>query len=272
MQSDLNAAITQNLSLIISIDQNNRITLSQNPDGQNFGQETIGQDLRQLYPDHLFVQNLNLALQGQELTTEVRVDSVWFEAKFFPLRSQNEIIGAMCLGLKIAEPPTTKTELPAETSLYRDIFEQVPLGLGIARPDGTLIDFNQAMLRPGDYSPEDIAQLDNNVANLYCHPADRQAILKQLQTKGFVDQFEVGFKRKDGSCYPTLLTLRPFKNESFSGVLAIVQDITNLKEAQTVVNKRAQELEQLNQTLIGRELKMTELKNKIKELEAQINA
>ena len=46
-------------------------------------------------------------------------------------------------------------------ALYRSLFENAPVGIGIADADGNIIDFNEAMLKPGEYAPQDIARIKN---------------------------------------------------------------------------------------------------------------
>ncbi len=50
-------------------------------------------------------------------------------------------------------------------------------------------------------------------------------------------------------------------------LVAIHQDVTEQKEIENNIKNKAKEMEKLNKFMIGRELKMMELKNKIKELE-----
>jgi PAS domain-containing protein len=45
------------------------------------------------------------------------------------------------------------------------LFEHMPIGLGFAEQDGTLIEFNEAMLKPGGYTREDVLEI-GNVAEL----------------------------------------------------------------------------------------------------------
>lgn len=54
-------------------------------------------------------------------------------------------------------------------------------------------------------------------------------------------------------------------------ILEIFRDISNIKENEEKLKQRADELEKFNKLAVGRELKMVELKKKIKELEDQIN-
>ena len=55
----------------------------------------------------------------------------------------------------------TEAALKESEALYRSLFENAPVGIGIADPDGNIIEFNEAMLKPGKYAPEDIARIKN---------------------------------------------------------------------------------------------------------------
>ena len=95
---------------------------------------------------------------------------------------------------------------------YRTLFGKIPIGLGIAEMDGALIDFNDAMLKPGGYTREEIFQI-GNVAELYFDPTERARVLEAAQKQGFLHNREVLFKRKDGTPYQTLLSLSPIQYE-----------------------------------------------------------
>jgi len=133
-------------------------------------------------------------------------------------------------------------ELRESESLYHALFEIVPVGLGIADLQGTLLAFNQAMLQPGGYTREDIARI-GNVAFLYYDPADRDKALAMARTQGYLDRHEVKFKRKDGSPYDTLLTLRPIMIKGQRGWQAVVEDITARKHAEELLRQQQEELE-----------------------------
>jgi PAS domain S-box-containing protein len=117
-----------------------------------------------------------------------------------------------------------------DTGEYRALFESVPIGLGVADLDGTLLTFNDAMLAPGGYTRDDIQRL-GNVSLLYCHAADRERILRIGRERGFVWREEVQFRRKDGSCYDTLLSLSPVQFRGHPCWCAAVEDITDRKLA-----------------------------------------
>ena len=53
------------------------------------------------------------------------------------------------------------------------------------------------------------------------------------------------------------------------GIVGIILDITNIKNAEEIIKKKAENLEKINKLMVDRELKMIELKKKIEELEQE---
>ena len=128
----------------------------------------------------------------------------------------------------------TESALRESEELYRDLFENAPIGIGIADPNGNLIDFNTAILRPGEYASEDISGI-KNIKKLYYDPKDRSDVLSRLKKRGFVDSAEVKFRSKDGQPYDCLLSLRPITYKEKLCTQAIVQDVTRLKEVEKLL-------------------------------------
>ena len=118
---------------------------------------------------------------------------------------------------------------------YRVLFENAPVGIGVADREGRLVAFNDAMLEPGGYTRGD--GLLSNVADLYVDPADRAEILETFGQRGTVRQAETRFRRKDGGWYHAAVSLNPVVIAEQPCVLAIVQDITEAKRAQEELAK-----------------------------------
>jgi PAS domain S-box-containing protein len=133
------------------------------------------------------------------------------------------------LAKKVKALEKTEGALRESEALYRSLFENAPIGIGIADRSGRIIDFNAAILKPGEYASEDISRI-KNIKKLYYHSKDRSDVLSTLKQRGLVDSAEVQFRRKDGRPYDCLLSLRPITYKEKPCTQAIVQDITRLKE------------------------------------------
>ena len=136
--------------------------------------------------------------------------------------------------------------LAEKEQMYRTLFENAPVGIGIADMEGNLMAFNEAMLRPGGYRPEDIAQI-KNVAGLYYSLGQRDEMLARAREHGFLDKGAVQFKRKDGAPYDALLSLRPVSIQGETCWQATVEDVTERVAAEQAL----QESEQRFRTVVG---------------------
>ena len=114
---------------------------------------------------------------------------------------------------------------------YRNLFENVPVGIGVSDPSGQVIAFNDALLKPGGYARQDI----HYAKDLYYDPAQRAKIVTLARKKGGLYQYPVQFKRKDGTPYDILLTLTPTTFNGQPCLQALVEDVTGRKRAEDVL-------------------------------------
>lgn len=124
---------------------------------------------------------------------------------------------------------------------YRTLFENLPVGVGLASTDGKVLSCNDSMLRMTGYSDAEIKQI--NLKDAYVSAADRGLLLKELQTNGFVHSFEVQLKRKDGTAYWVSLTIVPFTLSGERSLLTVAVDITDCRRMQANLEESRKELE-----------------------------
>ena len=151
------------------------------------------------------------------------------------------------LAQKVKALEKAENALRENEELYRSLFENAPIGIGIADRNGNLIDFNKAILRPGQYAPEDIRKI-KNIKKLYYDQKARSDILAKLKKNGFVDQAEVQFKGMNGRPYDSLLSLRPITYKEKPCTQAIVQDVSRLKEIEKMLLSNRERLLSLVET------------------------
>ncbi|OGM31161.1 hypothetical protein A2803_01655 [Candidatus Woesebacteria bacterium RIFCSPHIGHO2_01_FULL_44_21] len=130
------------------------------------------------------------------------------------------------------------------------ILNLLPVGVGISDMQGNLLFYNTAMLASGGYSREEMQKIDN-VAALYYDPEARTKVLSLAKSQGYVNGCEVEFKRRDGSPYSTLLSLRMIRYKEAPAWLAIVEDITKKKSLEVSEEKRTGDLENTKLAMIN---------------------
>lgn len=97
------------------------------------------------------------------------------------------------------------------------------------------------------------------------------AFLKRLETETVIHS-EVSRLHKDGHVIDVDLYVFPIKDPSgnIGQLAAILRDVSERKKSEQKMIERDEELKKMNEFMIGRELKMVELKEKIKHLEEQL--
>jgi PAS domain S-box-containing protein len=124
----------------------------------------------------------------------------------------------------------------ASEEQYRILFQNVPIGIGLADTNGNLIEFNDAMLKPGGYTREEI-EVIGNVAALYYDPRQREEALKIFRQQGYLTQYPVQFKRKDGTPYDALLSLVFVEIGGKTFIQALTEDVTEKKLSEEALHQ-----------------------------------
>lgn len=129
-------------------------------------------------------------------------------------------------------------------NLYRDLFEESKDAIFISTPEGKFIDINPAGVQLFGYdSKEDI--LETHIAHdIYAFTEDRLGVKEQLEKNGYVKDYEVRLKRKDGTRITVMETATVEYDEygdavSYRGIL---RDITDKKKAEAQLQRYMSEL------------------------------
>ena len=88
---------------------------------------------------------------------------------------------------------------------YRRLFENVGCGVFISSKEGKFLNANQALLDMLGYDKEEFLNIDIS-KDLYRNPEARKTFQQMIEKDGKVIDWEVDFKRKDGTAIPILLT------------------------------------------------------------------
>jgi diguanylate cyclase (GGDEF)-like protein/PAS domain S-box-containing protein len=115
---------------------------------------------------------------------------------------------------------------------YRSLFEQSRDAIYITTPEGRFVDLNQATLDLFGYSPTEMKSL--NALDLYVDPKDRERFRAEVEKTGFVRDFAVQLRRKDGAPMDCLLTttVRRAANGTVLEYRGLLRDVTAQKRAE----------------------------------------
>jgi two-component system cell cycle sensor histidine kinase/response regulator CckA len=143
-----------------------------------------------------------------------------------------------------AERKQAEEALRESEERYRILFEDSRDAVYITTREGKLINANQSALDLFGYSREELTSV--NTLQLYVHPSDASKFQKEIKEKGFVRDYEVAFRKKDGTEMDCLLTTT-LRRADGGGILAyqgIVRDITKRRQAEEEHRKLEVQLEQ----------------------------
>lgn len=121
---------------------------------------------------------------------------------------------------------------------YHNLFEQSRDAIYITSRDGYFLDFNNATNELFGYSTEEMRTL--NVKELYLNPFERVKFRKEIEEKGFVRDFELKLRRKDGSKIDCVITSSLWKSNDGKrlGYQGIIRDITEKRRTEELLKEK----------------------------------
>jgi len=146
--------------------------------------------------------------KGQSLSWELylpKVDRTFF-LKEMPFENPDGTTSKLSVYRDITRRKQREARIKASVEEYRTLFEHVAVGVYISTKEGKFVDANQAMVDMLGYdSKEDFLNIDIS-KDLYLFPEDRLMFQEMIERDGRVIDYEVQFKRQDGSPIPVLMT------------------------------------------------------------------
>lgn len=112
---------------------------------------------------------------------------------------------------------------------YRALFEESRDVIFIVSRDGSILDINQYGLELFGYTREEMTGM--NAQEVYGNPVDRERYQQEIEKKGFVRDYEVKLRKKDGTEMDCLITstVRHDADGNILGYQGIVRDVTERK-------------------------------------------
>lgn len=223
-------------------------------------EDAIGKKLTEFLPSkstRIYKKNFQEVIEsGKTKSFEIEIESkskqkVWLEIKMTPVDNDgmnNEIIS---FARDITNRKDAEKALIQSEKKYRTLFEESNDVVFISTPEGRILDINSAGVELFGYaSKEELLEITID-KDLYWDPDDREKYKEILTSQGFVKDFELVIKRKDGQKLIVLETARPVCDENGEVInyRGILRDITTKKRLEEQL-RQAQKLQGLG-TLAG---------------------
>ncbi len=195
-----------------------------------------------------------------------------------PLKSQDNLIGALMIrskkpdayterdlrlangvGMQIAgaianarlyhDLKKTEQSLRESEERFRLAYYTGPDAININRlSDGLFVDINEGFTRLTGYTREDVLGKTMLNPSIWCDPADRQKLFQGVAQKGYYENLEADFRRKDGSVTTALMSARIIELQGVPHMISIARDIGDrkrLEREQKLLAERLQRAEKM---------------------------
>jgi len=230
--------------VIYSIDLNYTIT-SVSPSMERYlgykNEEFIGKSvidlniLSERYLEKGFSQ-ITRVLQGEVFESEeyefiTKDRKIKFaEVSGAPIIENGKIIGMISMARDITDRKQAEEALWESEERFRLTFNFSPDAVCINRMDnGLFIDINKGFTREIGFTREDVIGKAPSEINIWQNPSDRKKLVQGLQEKGYYENLEAQFLRKDGSIRTALMSASVIALKGAPHIISSTRDITESK-------------------------------------------
>jgi PAS domain S-box-containing protein len=168
---------------------------------------------------------------GSRLPLEVFVKKVeWFGKK-----------AILSIATDITERKQRENDVLELKNRYKSLFDNSLVGIGLATPDGKVIESNEAFASMLGYSQEELKT--QSVRNYYLNPEDRKTVIDTLKQSKSLKDFETKLKRKDGSAIDVISNISLVTINGVPLFQTSCQDVSERKVSQDKLIKEQKRLE-----------------------------
>jgi PAS domain S-box-containing protein len=152
----------------------------------------------------------------------------------------------MTVGLIIMVNQRLNAEMSEAKEEFELIFNTSPDAALITRlDDGTIVNINEGFSAITGYTRNESIGRTIFDINVWKDPAERMKITSELQEKGFCENFEVTFLRKDKSELSGLVSAKTIVLQGVLHIISVTRDITERKRAEVRLHESETRFRQL---------------------------
>jgi PAS domain S-box-containing protein len=164
---------------------------------------------------------------------------IWLLTSKVPLRdATGGISGVLGTYTDITEFHNSKEAIRESEEKYRAFFATSKDSVFITSKDGRFVDFNNEA--PAFFGYRDREEFETvNMRDLYCNASERQEHVRVIEQSGFVKDYTVDLRKKDGSIIHALVTSVARKDIAGNviGFQGTIKDITEQRRAEEALKE-----------------------------------
>jgi len=218
-------------------------------------EKIIGNKLTDLFPNvekTLFFKTFKKVMETRKPDT-VADEYIFEDARrgFYEVNVSPVPEGILCISRDITERKKAGEALRKSEESYSLLFESTKDGILISNSKGRVTSVNPAAAKMLGYKePEEL--LGMPAVNFYANPEHRRALFYKLKKMGYVRNFEIKVKKKDGSYadFQVTVTLHKDKKGNILRTESLFRDITEHKKAQGELKAEKKKLEVYIESMI----------------------
>ncbi len=163
---------------------------------------------------------------------------------------EGRLIGLHGVSRDITERKQAEEALRESEEKFRSTFAASPDSVNINRlEDGLYVDINRGFTRLTGFTREDVIGKTSIEVNIWHDPEDRQKLVRGLRDKGFYENLEARFRRKDGSVAVALMSAAVVHINDEPHIISITREITEIKRMQEALHKSEEKHRRLFETM-----------------------
>ncbi len=167
--------------------------------------------------------------------------------------AKGRVTGGIEIFKDISELKRLQEEVARREKKYRRIFEGSHDMIYTTNLQGKILDINQAGVEMLNFPSKEEMLKTVSARNLYRNALDRDKFLAAINRRGHVKDYEVEFKKRDGSPIHALISSRRYENPETGDVEfeGIIKDISHRKRTEEALEQRNRELSILNSIAVA---------------------
>ncbi len=153
----------------------------------------------------------------------------------------------------VTERKKAQEELRQAHDYLENIFASSADAIGIVDRRGRITRWNEAAAEIYGYSFQELQ--GKSGFDLYADPAELEVMLTQLRRHGYVRNYEISMKKKDGGIFPVSLSIRLLRDREnrVTGSITAARDLSGIKQAMAQLQNEITQHKQVQQALLESE-------------------